>query len=45
MDTNFWMSIEEYENKSLKEIKQEYMRDVFPFEKNIKENDFLRRIF
>ena len=37
MDTNFWMSIEEYENKSLKEIKQEYMRDVFPFEKNIKE--------
>ena len=38
MDENFWVKLEEYENKSLKEIKQEYMRDVFPFEKNPREN-------
>ena len=32
---NFYEHIEEYKNKSLEEIKQEYMRDIFPFEKDL----------
>jgi len=31
----FYKHIEEYKNKSLEEIKQEYMRDIFPFEKDL----------
>jgi len=37
---NFWTDIENYKNKSLEEIKQEYMRDIFPFEKNLGEKIF-----
>ena len=39
---NFWTDIENYKNKSLEEIKQEYMRDIFPFEKNLGEKIFKR---
>ena len=31
----FYTHIEKYKNKSLEEIKQEYMRDIFPFEKDL----------
>jgi len=31
----YYKHIEEYKNKSLEEIKQEYMRDIFPFEKDL----------
>ena len=31
----FWTSLEEYEKKSLEEIKQEYMKEIFPFEKDL----------
>lgn len=37
---NFWTNIEKYRDKSLEEIKQEYMRDIFPFEKNLGEKIF-----
>jgi len=35
ISANFWTDIEKYKDKSLEEIKQEYMRDIFPFEKNL----------
>ena len=31
----YYKHVEEYKNKSLEEIKQEYMRDIFPFEKDL----------
>jgi len=34
-EKDFWSAIEKYKNKSLKEIKQEYMKDIFPFEKDL----------
>ena len=35
IEKNFWARIKEYKNKSLEEIKQEYMKDIFPFEKDL----------
>ena len=34
-EKNFWSRLENYKNKSLKELKQEYMKDIFPFEKDL----------
>lgn len=31
----FWTSLEKYRKKSLEEIKQEYMKEIFPFEKDL----------
>ena len=33
--TRTWTDIEEYGKKSLEEIKQEYMKEIFPFEKDL----------
>ena len=32
---DYWQDIEKYKNKSLEEIKQEYMKNIFPFEKDL----------
>jgi hypothetical protein len=32
---DFWTPMEGYKKKSLEEIKQEYMKDIFPFEKDL----------
>jgi len=44
MDNDFWGQIQSYENKSLEEIKQEYMKDVFPFEKKLGEKFFKKNL-
>ena len=32
---DFWTPMEEYKKQSLEKIKQEYMKDIFPFEKDL----------
>ena len=44
MNNDFWSQIQSYENKSLEEIKLEYMRDVFPFEKKLEEKFFKKNL-
>ena len=38
---NYWARVEEYKNKSLDEIKQEYMKSIFPLEKDL-ESHYLK---
>ena len=42
---NYWLDIQSYENKSIDELKKEYLENVFPYEQHLEDHSMMNRDF